>query len=385
MDAYVPDSSGISSLGGFSYQIRVFVYYMLLLKENTQIEFETIDDVNIKKITPDNIDDNDDNFFSSIKSSNSNIAIQVKRTSITEIVAQKVLLNWILLELSGNEIDKYILATNQKYNNEDILFNKTAEEVFLCVKESNRNGRAVITKVKNKFNNDFARFKKVYYTIKMKYEFVLFDNIDEEIDECCTMIFRKSGINQVVYYERIKELLKHITVQIIEAINKGNPYIFSFNNFMALIEEICLRITEDVIVPLYSDFKRIHKINFKDLQVANSREYKQLVACGLPQFLIEQHLIYCGYYKNLRLSYLETRKISKIDNIEETTFENFQNVKFRLQRSREDEPYNRLVETQKQSNSFADSEQIRFGSSIYLTKEKDDEEDRQISWKDEDE
>lgn len=135
----MPDSSGINSLGGFSYQIRVFVYYMSLLKkEGMQIEFETIDDVNIREINADNIDENNENFINNVQGLNSNIAIQVKRTKVTPDVAKKVLLNWILLEISDNKVDKYILATDEYYNNEDILFSKTAEELFTEIKESKK-------------------------------------------------------------------------------------------------------------------------------------------------------------------------------------------------------------------------------------------------------
>lgn len=62
MDTYTSDKSGINSLGGFAYQIKVFVSYMLSMDENMQAEFETVDDVSIKKITPDTIDDNEDKF-----------------------------------------------------------------------------------------------------------------------------------------------------------------------------------------------------------------------------------------------------------------------------------------------------------------------------------
>ncbi|CAI3539565.1 conserved hypothetical protein [Clostridium neonatale] len=384
MNTYMPDSSGINSLGGFSYQIRVFVYYMSLLKkEGMQIEFETIDDVNIREINADNIDENNENFINNVQGLNSNIAIQVKRTKVTPDVAKKVLLNWILLEISDNKVDKYILATDEYYNNEDILFSKTAEELFTEIKESKKNKKSIITKVKNSFNNDLERFIKIYNIIKNKYEFIAFENIDKKIDESYNVLFRKQGINQVVYYNRLKELLTHITVQIMEAVNNRKSYIFTFENLMSVIENICLRISEKETIPLYSDFKKMHKIDFKDLGVSSSREYKQLISCDLSDYLIEQHLMYCGYYQNLRMSYLETNRLDKVEDIEETTFENFQNVKFKLQRSGQDIPYNRLEETKQQDNSFASSAQIKYGSSIYLTRDKDDEYDKQISWKDE--
>ena len=87
---YIPDTSGINSLGGFSYQIIVFVSYMLSMDEHMQAEFETVDDVSVKKITPNEIDENEDKFRNLIISSMGTKAIQVKRTTITAKIAKQV-------------------------------------------------------------------------------------------------------------------------------------------------------------------------------------------------------------------------------------------------------------------------------------------------------
>lgn len=42
---FQPDQSGINSLAGFAYQIKVFAYYAFDLKEDMQVEFETTEDV----------------------------------------------------------------------------------------------------------------------------------------------------------------------------------------------------------------------------------------------------------------------------------------------------------------------------------------------------
>ena len=44
MDTYVSDQSGINSMGGFAYQIKVFVLYMLSIDEDMQVGFEIIDE-----------------------------------------------------------------------------------------------------------------------------------------------------------------------------------------------------------------------------------------------------------------------------------------------------------------------------------------------------
>ncbi len=379
MEPYILDNSGIYSLSGFSYQIRVFVNYMLKLKEGMQIEFETIDDVNMKKIKPQQLDDFDEKFMNKIVGSSTNEAMQVKRTTITQSTAVQVLLNWILLESSEYKVSKYTLFTDAEYNNTDILFSNSAEALFELVRDSNKNNKATITKVK-KMYKDIEEFKNVYDSIKEKYEFVSMENIDEKIEGNCSELFRKAGINKVVYFQRIKELLQHITVQIMDSIYSKKPYIFTYKKFMTLVEEICSRMTEEITLPQYSDFKKLHSIDFNDLSISKSREYKQLLACELPQPIIKTHLGYGEYYKELRFKYMELNKISKIENIEETTHENFEMVKFELQKNENDTPFNRLNATKQQGNAYAQNEHVRFGSGIFLTKE--GIEDIQISWKD---
>ena len=119
MDTFVPDQSGINSLGGFAYQIKVFVFYMLSMSENMQVEFETIDDVSVRKLIPETIDDNEDKFRNLVISTSGIKAIQVKRTLITVDTAKQIILNWILLEGSEAIVTNYILFTDNSYGNKD--------------------------------------------------------------------------------------------------------------------------------------------------------------------------------------------------------------------------------------------------------------------------
>ncbi len=377
---YQQDSSGINSLGGFSFQIKVFVYYMLDLKEGMQIEFETLEDVNVKKIKADSIDNNSENFISNILCKDSNTAVQVKRTDINNDVALKVLLNWILLESSKNNVTEYVLLTDSEYNNTDIIFDKTSQELFDIIKKSNKKSNATISKVKNLYKDRFKDFEKVYESIKGKYSFISLDDIDKHIDDRCAIHFRKAA-NGVVYKQRLNELLQHITVEIMNSVNNKTSYTIEHIELSKLLDEICSRLNEKVTAPIYSDFKKLHSIDLTDSVVSELREYKQLVACQLSENLIKQHLIYKMYYENTLYKYIETNKQSKIEEIEETTYENYENVKFKLQKEKCDEPYNRLEETKKMPNSHAGNEQIRYGSGIYLTRE--DIEKNQISWEDE--
>lgn len=382
LDTYTSDKSGINSLGGFAYQIKAFVSYMLSMDENMQAEFETVDDVSIKKITPDTIDDNEDKFRNLIVSPKETKAIQVKRTTITEKIAKQVLLNWILLEGSDENVTDYILFTDSSYENSDIVFEVSAEELYSEVLDTKKTQKATIAKVKKKYEKDKQGFIDVYDAVKNKYTFVSANKIDDEINEKCKVLFKKAGVNTITYYNRIEELLKHITFEIIKSINEKTPFVISYREMIVYSEDICARFTDQYMYPVYSEFKKLNKIDFADLKIAQSREYKQLLACKMPQKLIETHLQYGSYYQNVCYKYLELNKISKIRDIEVTTFDNFENVKFMLQTEGKDTPVQRLSETKKQPNSYADSEQIKYGAGIYLTRE--DEVEHQISWEDED-
>ncbi|MEM5643087.1 hypothetical protein AAHB52_20890 [Bacillus toyonensis] len=70
-----------------------------------------------------------------------------------------------------------------------------------------------------------------------------------------------------------------------------------------------------------------------------------------------------------------------VENIENTTYENFCSVKEELEADDEDSPVKRLNGTKKMDNSYVRNNQTRYGSCIYLIKDDIDEEIK-ISWED---
>ncbi len=374
---YELDKSGIKSLAGFAYQIKVFAYYAFSLKAGMTVEFETIDDVNLKMITPKQLDTQSHNFVCKT----SNVAIQVKHTKVTNAVAQQLLLNWILLESSPYDVDKYILLTDKSYQNSGDIFVKDAKALHKIVVNSNKGVNAVITKVKNLYEKDYAEFEKMYNSISTKFEFMDLDDIDSEIIEAASDHFRRVA-DEVVFYQRLGEFLQYITAQILNSVSNNDSFVLKYEEFISIIEDISNRFTPTDTAPSYSNFKRINKIDLKDSKVSQSREYIQLKHCDLPDRLIEHNLLHGMYYHVTSLKYMENNRMEKINDIEDTAFENFENVKFDLQRNDRDAPYERLNMTQQQPNSYADNDQIRLGVSIHLTK--DSAGGRQISWKDED-
>ena len=376
---YSTGESGIKSLGGFAYQIKVFTYYLSRLQQKDQIEFETLEDVNIRTVQKEEIDEKSDSYKCIMREQESNVAIQVKRTNISNASAEKILYNWLLVEKSRENISKYVLFTDEIYENQDIIFNRDTKKLFDKIKASKKNGNALITKVKELFDGDFEEFELVYKQIKDKYEFKVMDGIDAQILNGYEVIFRRLAVSEIIYYMRIQELLRYVTMKIMQAVNKGQAFICTYSEFIGQVEEICKNIEENQVILNYSMFKSSNTINWEDLEISNSRECIQLNACNLPKQNIEQHLMYKLYYESLRCSYMENNKVQRIDDMENTTYENYDFLRLVLQQESRDTPLNRLNDTKKCSNSYTPNEQIKYGVAIYLTRD-DIEAEKQISW-----
>lgn len=114
-------TAGIDSLRGFSYQIKVFLLYLATIRENEQVEYETVDDVSIQSLNESNFDEKCKGYMFFNKDANTYSAIQVKRTSITKAVAKNIFLNWILLQNRG-DVEEYIVFTEDAYQNTDDIF-----------------------------------------------------------------------------------------------------------------------------------------------------------------------------------------------------------------------------------------------------------------------
>lgn len=370
--------SGIKSLGGFAYQIKVFIYYLALLDQGEQIEFETIEDVNIRK-GMEEIDEHGERYKCILNRKEANVAIQVKRTDISNAIAEKILYNWLLIEADKNNVVKYILFTDDEYSNKDIIFTKGAEEEYEnIISKKPKRSDSLVARVKNIFEDKFGEFEKIYNEIKEKYKFKSISNLDELILNTYEKIFHRQA-SETIYVMRIEELLRYITAEIMKAVNNRNSFIFTYADLMNQVEEICERIGRSQIIINYSIFKAGKSINWDDLELVNSRECKQLNACKLSRRSIEQHLMYKLYYETSKCLYMENNKISLIDDIEDITYDNFESAKCVLCEEGQDKPIKRLEETKKRSNSYAINEQIRYGACIYLTRE-DIEDGKKISW-----
>lgn len=374
---FSPDASGIKSLAGFSFQIKVFCNLASKLQEGQQVEFESIDDIaTSKNCKTENLDD----LNGKIQAQNYT-SIQVKHTNLTKANTKNILYNWIQLECTSNNVSHYILITDEKYNNQDVLRAINIDVLIKEIMSSSKKANANISKVKEIFKNKSeSEIKKTIENILNKHDFQSI-NIDNELVENYQDKLFKSA-NVVVFYQRLDELLSEITNRILKSINNSKPFVLKYIDFQKILNDIVQRFSVEVSLPSYNNFKNVTQIDLKSTEIANSREYSQLLYCSLSERSIRNHLLHEQYYRKIKNNYLDLCMDSKCGDIEATAYENFEDIKEELQSTNTDTPQNRLKETTGASNSYAGSEQIRNGVCIYLTSNNVSDE-VQISWKDE--
>lgn len=372
---YQPDKSGLVSLGGFSYQIKVFAVLATELREGEKIGFETFDDVAKEHISPNTFDDIvEANIRKNVT------AIQVKRTNVSDKIAQGILLNWIQLENSGLNIEKYTLFTESSYkNNANTLTDINIDTLIKEIKDSKKTAKSNITKVKNileKIGED--KLKEIIEQIKRKYSFE-----DRSINESLVQNLKRDfaySVNQVIFKDRLEAYLQHLTYNIIVNAEKNLSYELTYEENCRIIEMIRSEISEKQYDISYSEFQKLNPIEEFDSKILKQREYKQLEDCALSEKTIKRLLVQELYYKHNRTKLLESLQAKTVSNIEITSYENFEDVKEDLISKGDDTPYNRMSNTIKCNNSYAKDDQIKKGSCIYLTG--DDIEENQISWSD---
>lgn len=374
------NNSGINSLGGFVFQIDTFIYYALKLNPNESIEYEAIDDVSIRK--PSELDTKEDSFRTNIVKSESQVAIQVKRTNITDGVVERVLMNWILLENSDLNIENYILLGDSSYvNNGSInnIDNKTLHEKIKTNDETN--SKSIAKQLKDLYANDYEKFDEIVNNIKNKHQFKIINSIENALIEAAKDLFNKDGVMEAVYFLRIKGLKNKITSEIFEAVKNKKSYKLEYATFRHLIEDIRNKCTDEIPIISYSDYKKSKHIDINEIE--NCREVKQLRHCKLKDNNIIRRMHKCNYYADYRYRLMEQHRTSLIGDMETTAFDNFEDVKEKLEMNGEDEPYKRLTQTEDKENLSCCNKYIKGGVCVYLTKDISITGDKQISWKDE--
>lgn len=381
------DKSGLYSLSGFAYQIKVFFYYAMQLKdENSFIEFESLDDIAIKNI--EKFDNYDTTFISKIKNENTSYQIiQVKYTKITKKKTKDLMLRWMLALKKHSNIKKFMLFTDEKYSNENFINEISAKELYrYAINSKKEKSNSIKSKIKTLFftRGTYRDFYKLLKKIKDSVYFISKNEIDDSIKSVASNHFKRNAVPEVIYCARLASALKDITHNIMKNVLLGKSYSINLAELNKIEEKIIQDTNETMPIPLtYAEFRKVNSIDIDSY--TNNREYKQLQHCELPLTGIKRNLQQCCYYVDFRHRILAMGNHEKIANIELQSYENFERVQETLAYNNNDTPRNRLDETQKIRNEIVSTPELSLGTYIYLTKEKEIVGENQISWKDEDE
>lgn len=135
-------NSGIYSLARFAYQIKVFIYYLTQLQDNYALGFETYDDVALQRTDDSAVQEGKLQAYNGIFSLSSGItALQVKRKTLSNEDYEKVLFNWIILNNSSTNVEKFVLLVDKSYGNVDSVFSVDLRSLYnkIVTSSSNRN------------------------------------------------------------------------------------------------------------------------------------------------------------------------------------------------------------------------------------------------------
>ncbi len=374
------DKSGIYSLGGFAYQILVLGLFIPQMACGDEISFETIDDV-ATTLTQENLDgvDNLLQIQPSVEQKK-RFSIQVKKTNVNTKKAASIIKNWMLVEIANKDIDSYCLYTDREATPLKIFERVSTSDIVNDIKTASGKPSSINMRLKS-YGYSKQELETICSRVINKSGVKIFSDFEDEIKKAYEYFFISASVTKYVYVNRIRDFLSAIASEILECVIYGKAYTLKYEHAAKLQSKVLESIRDEHIEPSYANFKKLNKINLSDLEIANSREYKQLLECGLENKAIFRNLMWGEYYANCKFGYYEAGMRTLVDDIEETAYENFCETKERLQWLNKDTPRNRLDGTKEMPNENAKNTQIKYGACIGLTKDNVDSK-LQISWKD---
>lgn len=377
------NDSGLSSLSGFSYQIKVFILRLTQLQQGQRVEFETLDDVAVRSLSSkDSISDSC--FKWKVDEISSIEVFQVKQTNVSESVRRQVLYNWLLAYNQKPDISKFTLYVAQGYSINEKAFTNDSEKEYQTIIESDKAVTALVSRVKQIYKDDLTKFKRDYQTICSKSTIERLGDIDELIAEQLITPFHATAadIGKTYFEKRIAELFTRICARIMDRAGQRSPYVCVHAEYMQLCEEICKDISPTQYTPDYEAFRQVFSQDDLTSEITNSREYRQLRYCKLSNSEILDHLSWEQYYQSIRQHYLADAKKEAISKTESIAHQNHKDVVYELQDENKDTPRLRLIKTKRCEISTLHDEFSRWGTYIFLTQ---NDLPNKISWKDEDE
>lgn len=357
------NNAGIIALGGFVYQILVFIAMLSEIDKNQIFEYEVDDDISAKE--PSEIE----NCKGIIKTDNKYKYYQVKKTDVTEEKARKTLYNWLLTENDGD----YSLIVSEGYSiNDSFITTKNAKEIYDELNgKKNNNSLEKKVFIKYKKNNLFNDFEKKVNSIRKHYYLERDFSPEQRIIVNFEKILHKTNIDTGIYLKRIKQFCDIIQLDIIQAAYNNQSYSIDYDRFFQLIDEICISTTNDTFICNYQLYKNTIELTE---DVKKKREFIQLNKCCLSDRQIITYLENELYYEDFKTFNIEHNHRFKIDNIEEEAMQNFEESKLD---DKNDTPKKLLVDTTGKKITNTNDKMQSTGTYISLTSE----ENKKISWR----
>lgn len=219
-----------------------------------------------------------------------------------------------MADKNNADIEQFVLVTDREVDI-DVFVDMDEDEIFKEVNAATGN-KSIDAKVK-KIGYTEMEFKQKVRDIVSMSSIQKYENIDTEIENKFQDFFIRYGVSEVTYYIRIKEFLQQITVEILDAVGNGQPYLLTYESMSKIRDCIITNYTDEKWEPSFSQFRRLKKVNLEDLAVIKSREYRQLKTCeSLKEEDICRHLQWGEYYVNSKRGYYERGMSDKIKGME---------------------------------------------------------------------
>ncbi len=373
------DKSGIYSLAGFAYQIKIFALQIPNLHADEYVGYEIVDDIAVKT-SLESLDDVDSTCAFITKDSLFE-AIQVKNTLVSPSGAKRIIMNWMSSQIEKHNIGKFLLITSNAETNIDVLQKVSFDDIYDAIESALLNKRSLEAKLK-KLHLTRKELKDYFDYVVNNSEIKIITNSEAAIYDAYKDFFILDGVVEYTYLKRLEQFLMHITNDLLNMIQKGIGYKLNYQKVQQMRNQYITCISDERYEPCFSDFKKIRKININEVAQLKKREYQQLCECiGLDDTLIIQNLLLGEFYAECKRHYCDLGKLDVPEAIEETAHSNFCDVKAYLKARNEDTPDNRLHNTKEKANAHAQSDEIRKGVCINLTGAQISSE-LQISWKD---
>lgn len=372
-------SAGIISQYGFLFQKYVFIDTVI---NHASVElfftYEGVDDIDITH-------DMDEGLV--MVSSSKDTYMQVKSGNVTKECWAKVIGNWIL---TGNTKTGSFVLISENELGFDITDESTVESVckyFENGKSERKN--AIARKVNDILLKDKNRYevKEIIKELSLKCNVVV-KSLDDIITDLCQKIM-ETYCSDIKVYNRAKKsraerLVEYIKAEIDDAIKEKKKYILTFTNLMDIVGRVRSEISDDKYTVDTAALKKRKKKEAETL-VENSelREIHQLRLVRDDTEFVTKELINELLYKEFREVYVENG--IEISNIEDIAYTNYQDTLFDFDgKPTPKEVFRNTTQKEIYSRIMDNSPIYRHGCYVYLTS-KEIEEDKQISWGDDNE